>query len=187
MVGHSCAWGPRSPGRLLLFALCAYPLDIRPREANALEIRGGVGVGALMLGVEPNLAVSPHVGVSWGGDVGVRLALHNQLSLMPTTTDLGMGYYNQTSCFIGFSTPSLDVAVGPSLSIYSTPVCNDTACGRVVGLGPGAGAEASIYMLGPLGIAVSVHIDWVGGASLLLPGGVAAMVAIGPVLRWRVT
>jgi hypothetical protein len=35
-----------------------------------------------------------------------------------------------------------------------------------------------------MGVSVRANIDWVGGRSLVLPGGVAAMVTAGPVLRW---
>lgn len=48
----------------------------------------------------------------------------------------------------------------------------------------GGQAQASLYFTGPLGAAVSVNVDWVGGSSLILPGGVAAMIVAGPVLRW---
>jgi hypothetical protein len=37
--------------------------------------------------------------------------------------------------------------------------------------------------VGKLGVAAP-ELDWVGGDSLVLPGGVAAMVVVGPVIRW---
>jgi hypothetical protein len=36
----------------------------------------------------------------------------------------------------------------------------------------------------PLGVSVSANVDWIGGRSRVLPGGLAAMIVAGPVLRW---
>ncbi len=57
-------------------------------------------------------------------------------------------------------------------------------CGSVVGVALGGNAQADVFLAGPLGVSVSANAAWVGGRSLVLPGGVAVMVVAGPVLRW---
>jgi hypothetical protein len=56
--------------------------------------------------------------------------------------------------------------------------------GRVVGVAPGGHAQVDTYFAGPLGVTVSGNMDWIGGRSAVLPGGIAAMLVAGPVLRW---
>jgi hypothetical protein len=105
-------------------------------------------------------------------------------SILPATRTLGVGVYNQTSAAIGYTSGKIDFSGGPSLSIYSTPACGATLCGRVVGLAPGGHAQMNMYLAGTFGVSLRANIDWVGGRSLVLPGGVAAMVTAGPMFRW---
>jgi hypothetical protein len=112
--------------------------------------------------------------------------VHDLFSILAPINKAGMGVYNKTSVDIGYASEKVNVSVGPSLSIYFMPVCSLTyLCGRVVGVAPGGHAQADVYVAGPLGVSVSASVDWIGGSSAVLPGGVAAMVVAGPVLRWR--
>ena len=156
-----------------------------PTTAHAFEVSGGVSVGGILIGTDPRFAVSPHAGISWGLGSSVDLAVHDQLNILPAVNRLGVGIYNQLSVTVGYAWNAGSVSIGPSLSLYSTPACGVSLCGRVVGVGPGGHAEVNVFFAGPLGASVSANLDWVGGASLALPGGIAAMVTVGPVLRWR--
>lgn len=163
----------------LLVALAA------PSPAEALELSGGVSFGALVVGTDPRLAVSPHAGISWRTESGFLFAAHDAVSIVPATNALGVGVYNQTSVGLGYSSESTNFSLGPSLSIYAMPACSARWCGRVVGLAPGGHAQVNVYLIGPLGVSVNADVDWVGGRSPILPGGVAAMVLVGPVIRWN--
>ena len=94
------------------------------------------------------------------------------------------GVYNHTSAALGYAWVNGSFDVGPSFSIYSMTACGATLCGTVTGVAPGGHVQASLYFNGPLGVSLTAHVDWVGGSSLVLPGGVAAMVVAGPVFRW---
>ena len=78
------------------------------------------------------------------------------------------------------------ISLGPSLSIYSMPVCGIVICDRVVGVAPGGHVQTDWYFAGPLGASVSANLDWAGGGSRVLPGGLVVMVTAGPILRFRV-
>jgi hypothetical protein len=164
-------------------ALFAFVLLGITMPARAFELSGGVSLGGILAGTAPRLAVSPHAGVSWQIKDGFLVAAHDVCSIMPNT--LGVGVYNQTTAAVGYEGETRNFSVGPSLSIYSMPACGAKLCGRVAGLSPGGHARVNVYLFGPLGISVDGNVDWVGGKSLVLPGGVAAMVVAGPVLRWR--
>jgi hypothetical protein len=165
--------------------LCACVLGVAPTPANALDFSGGVGVGGLLAGTAPRLAVSPHVSASWQIRDGFIVAAHDECSIIPSTNALGVGVYNQMIAAVGYAWEERDFSVGPSLSIYSMPACGPKLCGRVAGLAPGGHAQVNVYLVGPWGLSVSGNVDWIGGKSLVLPGGLAAMVVAGPVLRWR--
>ena len=156
-----------------------------PRPAQAFDINGGVSTGGIMAGGVPRLALSAHVGLGWRTDGGFLFEAEDVLSILPVGSALGVGAYNQTSAAIGYAWKDGTVSAGPSLAIYRIPACGRTLCGRVVGLGPGGQAEVSVYFWGPLGVAIHANMAWIGGKSSVLPGGVAAMVVAGPVLRWR--
>lgn len=152
--------------------------------AAASELSGGVGLGGILVGTAPRFAVSPHVGMSWRRESGFLFALHDLCSILPTTRKLGVGVYNQTSAAIGYASEEFNLSAGPSLSVYSMDACGATLCGPVVGLAPGGHAQVNLYVTAKLGVTVRANVDWVGGRSLVLPGGVAAMLVAGPVLRW---
>jgi hypothetical protein len=154
-----------------------------PMPAAAFELSGGVSVGGILAGTVPHLAVSPHAGILWSTESSFLFAIHDLLSILPSTSKDGAGVYNQTSIAIGYAAEKINFSVGPSLSIYSMPACGATLCGRVAGLSPGAHVQVNLYLAEPLGLSVSANVDWVGGSSLVLPGGVAAMVVAGPVFR----
>ncbi|MBK8252628.1 MAG: hypothetical protein IPK82_08160 [Polyangiaceae bacterium] len=153
--------------------------------AHAAEVSGGVSMSAVLIGAEPRIAITPHLSVLWPLEVNFTLAISDFLNVLPAVNMLGVGVYNQTSIRFGYAVQNLDFQIGPSLSAYSTPACNQGYCGRVVGIGPGGQAQVDFYFFGPLGVSVSANVDWVGGRSLVLPGGVAAMIRLGPVLRWN--
>jgi hypothetical protein len=154
------------------------------RSADAYELSGGVSLGGILVGTVPRLTVSPHGGFSWSREGGFLFAVHDVCNLVPGTGMLGFGVYNQTSASVGYVSKQFDLSLGPSLSVYSLPACGATLCGRVVGLAPGGRVETNLYFAGALGVSASGSLDWVGGQSLVLPGGWAAMVVVGPVLRW---
>ena len=128
--------------------------------------------------------MSPHVGVSWRIGRNFLFAVHDLCSILPPMSHLGIGFYNKTSAAIGYTSGKANFSAGPSLSTYYMPACGPTLCGRVVGVAPGGHAQTDVYVSGPLGVSVSANVDWVGGRSLVLPGGPAIMVVAGPVLRW---
>lgn len=155
------------------------------RPAEAFELSGGVSLGGILVGTEPRFAVSPHIATSWHMRSGFLAAVDELCSILPGTNNLGVGVYNHISGSIGYVSEDREYSVGPSISFYSMPACGLTLCGRVAGVAPGAHVQTSIYFAGPLGVSVSANVDWVGGKSLVLPGGIAAMVVVGPVFRWR--
>ncbi len=142
-------------------------------------------MGGILIGVDPRIAVTPHVSVQWRLGSGFALSAGDLLSILPAANSLGIGVYNQTAVGLGYAWEKTDFHLGPSLSIYSTPACTSDYCGRVVGLGLGGHAQGNVYLAGPLGLSVSANLDWVAGSSLVLPGGLVAVVTIGPVLRWN--
>lgn len=155
-----------------------------PMTAEAFEVSGGVSLGGIVAGTVPRLAVSPHASLAWRMESGFLLAAHDLLSILPSINKDGAGVSNQTSVALGYAWEKGDFSVGPSLSIYSMPACGATLCGRVAGLSPGGHGQATVYFAGPWGVSLSANVGWVGGRSSVLPGGVAAMVVVGPVLRW---
>ncbi len=155
-------------------------------RAEAFELNGGVSVGGVLIGAVPHVGVSPHATVSWRADNGFMFSAHDMCSiLVPAAGESGPGVYNQTSAAIGYAWEKQDFQVGPSLSFYSVSACGATRCGRVAGVGGGARAQVNVYFAGPFGVAVQGSIEWVGGRSYVLPGGPAAIIVAGPVLRWR--
>ena len=164
--------------------LCAALLTIAT-PAEAYELSGGVSLGGLVVGTLPRFAVSPHAGLSWRRESGLLFAVDDLCSILPGTGRLGVGVYNQTSIALGYAWKDGDVRMGPSLSVYRMSACGTTLCGRVVGLAPGGHVHANVYFGGLVGLSVSANVDWVGGRSFVLPGGLAAMIVAGPVFRWR--
>ena len=160
---------------------------VMPRPAGAFELSGGVSLGSFQAGsILPRLAVTPHVDVSWRRESGFLFAAHDLFSILAPINKAGLGVFNKTSVTVGYAWDEGNVSVGPSLSIYSMPACGVTfVCGRVAGVAPGGHAQADVYFAGPLGISVSANVDWIGGRSRVVPEGVAAMIAAGPVFRWR--
>ncbi|MDI3290751.1 hypothetical protein [Polyangium sp. 15x6] len=164
--------------------LCASVLLATPGRARAFELSGGVSLGGILVGTDPRLAVSPHARMSWRMKGSILLAVDEMCSILPSTNELGAGVYNHTSVAVGYASQQGNFSLGPSLSLYTMPACGVTLCGRVAGVAPGARAQADVSFVGPRGVSVSAAVDWVGGRSLVLPGGIAAMVVAGPVLRW---
>ncbi len=154
-----------------------------PATAEAFELSGGVSVGGIQVGTDPRLAVSPFVGVLWRTENGLLVEAHNMFSIVPGTR---VGVYDRTAAAVGYAWKTGNVSFGPSLSIYSMPVCGIMICDRVVGVAPGGHAQTDWYLAGPLGVSVSANLDWAGGNSLVLPGSLVVMVTAGPVLRLQV-
>ncbi|WP_232379768.1 hypothetical protein [Polyangium fumosum] len=154
-------------------------------SAEAYELAGGVSLGGMLVGTLPRFAVSPHAALSWRRESGFSFGVDDLCSILPGTGRLGVGVYNQMSAAFGYAWKDGDVRMGPSFSVYTMPACGATLCGRVVGLSPGGHAQVNVYFGGVVGVSVSANVDWVGGRSLVLPGGWAAMLVAGPVFRWR--
>jgi hypothetical protein len=159
-------------------------LVVVPTPTEAFELSSGVGLGGLHAGTVPRLAANVNGGISWRTASGFLFAVHDLFNVLPPIDKTGLGIYNQTSAAIGYASADSNFSAGPSFSVYSIPACGTALCGRVFGLAPGGHAQASIYISESLGVSVSGNVDWVGGGSLVLPGGVAATVVAGPVLRW---
>ena len=177
-MGH----GLKAKARVLVLCGCACALvSSVPAPAHALEFSGGVSVGGIQVGIEPRLAVSPFAGWLWRSEGDFRLDAHNMLSIVPGA---GVGIYDRTAVTLGYATKTTTVSLGPSLAIYSIPVCGAVICDRVVGVAPGGRAQSDWYFAGPLGVSTSVHVDWAGGSSRVLPGSLVVMVTTGPV--WRI-
>ncbi|MGK4000102.1 hypothetical protein [Sorangium sp. So ce1024] len=154
-----------------------------PAPARALEFSGGVSVGGIQVGIEPRFAVSPFAGWLWRSQGDLRLEVHNILSIVPGT---GVGVYDRTAVTLGYATKTTTVGLGPSLAVYSMPVCGVVICDRVVVLAPGGRAQSDWYFADRLGVSTSVHVDWAGGGSRVLPGSLVVMVAAGPIWRFGV-
>jgi hypothetical protein len=165
-------------------ALFVLVLVVAPTRAEAFELSGGVSLGGFQAGIVPHLAVGPRAGISWRIERGFLFAVHDLCSILPPIQKHGAGVYNQTSVAIGVAWKDGNFSVGPSIAIYSMPACGVTFCGSVAGVAAGGHAQTNVYVAGPLGVSVNAEVDWIGGSSLVLPGGVAAMVVAGPVLRW---
>jgi len=156
-----------------------------PTPAAAFELSGGVSLGGILARTAPRLAVSPHAGMAWHMEGGLLFAVQELFSVLPPTGTAGAGVVNHTSAALGYASKGGNFSAGPSLSIYSMPACGATLCGRVVGLAAGGHFQADIYLAEPPGVSVSADVDWIGGSSRVLPGGVAAMVIAGLVFRLR--
>lgn len=164
-----------------VFVLCACGLVVVPAPAQAIEVTGGVSVGGIQIGTEPRLAVSPFVGWLWRREKDFRVEVHNMLSIVPGAR---VGVYDRTALTLGYTTKTGKVSLGPSLSLYSMPVCGIVICDRVMGLAPGGRAQSDWFVAGRLGASVSVNVDWAGGSSFVLPDGWVVMVTAGPVWRF---
>lgn len=114
----------RTPG--LLITLTALAIVVVSLPAEAFEFSGGVSLGGFQVGTAPRLAVSPHVGASWHTKSDFVVALHDQCSFLPPTDAVGMGFYNQASISIGYSSKTAIFSAGPSLAIYSMTTCGLT-------------------------------------------------------------
>ncbi|WP_437910550.1 hypothetical protein WME95_22730 [Sorangium sp. So ce327] len=169
----------RFHGKLGLF--CACSLVVAPAPALALEFSGGVSVGGIQVGTEPELAVSPFIGWLWRRTGDFRIEVHNVLSVVPGA---GVGVYDRTAVTFGYTTKTGNVSLGPSLSIYMMQVCGAVICDRVMGVAPGGRAQSDWYFAGRLGASTSVNVDWAGGSSRVLPGGMVLMVTAGPIWRF---
>ncbi|WP_437798674.1 hypothetical protein [Sorangium sp. So ce693] len=166
----------------LIFILCACELFVvAPRPVHAREFSAGVSVGGIQVGTESRLALSPFAKVLWRKSSEFRLELHNMFSIVPGSR---VGLYDRTAVTLGYDTKTGSVSLGPSLSLYSMPVCGAVLCNRVMGLAPGGRAQSDWYFAGRLGASTSLNVDWAGGSSRVLPGSVVVMVTAGPIWRF---
>ncbi|KYF94835.1 hypothetical protein BE20_05465 [Sorangium cellulosum] len=148
------------------------PLLVVPARLEAYELSAGVSLGW------------PHAGIAWPIQRDVLFTVHDLCTILPPTQQGGPGVYNQTSVDIGYAWKDGNVSAGPSVAFYVMPACGVTLCGLVGGFAVGGHAQTNAYVAGPLGVSVSVNVDWVGGGSLVLPGYVSVVVVAGPVIRW---
>ncbi|WP_437947661.1 hypothetical protein WME98_44150 [Sorangium sp. So ce296] len=173
--------GLGTKARALVLCGCACALVVAPESAKAFELSGGVSVGGIQIGTGPRLALSPFVGLLWRQEKELLLEVHNMFSVVPGAR---VGACDRTAFTLVYAWRTGKVSLGPSLSIYSMPVCGATICNRVVGVAPGGHAQADWYFSEPLGASLSANADWAGGNSRVLHGNLAAMVTVGPVWRF---
>jgi hypothetical protein len=167
--------------------LCAVVLVAFPRRAEAYDFSLGFGVGGMLAGVKPHLALSPRGDLWWRTESGLSLGLHDTANVLFPTGNEGPGVFNETSVLLGYATEKVSFGAGPSLSIYLLPACNaGMTCGRALGISPGGHAQASWYIGERFGLTMSGSVGWVGGTSGPLHDGIAAMLVAGPLLRWSV-
>lgn len=142
-------------------------------------------MGGIVAGIQPRLAVSPHIAFALPTRIGVFLAVNEVVSIVPATDRLGVGIYSQTATDLGFAWDKVNVSAGPVFAAFTMPACKPDACRRVEGVLAGVHAQASFYFAGALGLSVWGSVDWLPGDSVILTEGFVAMVVAGPVLRWR--
>ena len=178
-------WGKNRCDSAHLYALvCGLYLGLAA-PASALEGNSGVGVGGLMAGARPHLAVSPHAAIGLRLESGFTFRLDDTVSILLATNKDGVGLHNRAAGLLGYTTETLGLQIGPSVSFFSMAVCNAAAwCGRVSGISAGASLQINYYFLGSLGISLCAGGDWIAGRNLLLPPGLTGMFTVGPVLRW---
>ncbi len=164
----------------ILSSLCVGVLANLPATAEALEISGGVSVGGIQVGIDPQLSVSPFVGFLWRTESRFLLEFHNMFSVLPGSH---VGVHDRTSATLGYAWHTANFSLGPSLSLYSMLACDPVVCRRVEGVAPGAHAQTDWYFVEPLGVSVSANVAWYGGRSLVLPDDTAVMITVGPILR----
>lgn len=163
----------------LLLPVAVY---LSPADARAFDLNFGISAGGILAGVNPRLAISPHASISWTLDGGLTLSAGNMLSVIPPFRG-PVGVYDATNASVGYAIKDARFMLGPSLTIYSIPACGARVCGPVIGIAPGGRAQADYYLTGPLGVSITASVDWIGGSSLVLPGGIAGMVVAGPIFR----
>lgn len=158
--------------------------SVVPSTALALDFGAGVSVGAVYVGTRAVPAITPHAGVSVQANTGLLFSLQDRPSILPATNRDGVGLYNHLVAALGYTWGNGDIRGGASFTAYFMPACRNKLCGVVAGVGVGADLQLNYFFVGPAGVSVSGNVDWLGGDSLILPGGVAAMAVAGPVVRW---
>lgn len=154
-----------------------------PVAALATEVQLGVSVGGMIAGTVPHLAVSPHGGVGWRFGESFRLGLRDMLSILPAVDPHGVGIHDQVSVSVGFAWDGGEIGVGPSLAVFSVPVCGQSLCARLNGLTAGGGVQASAYFAGFLGASARLDVEWMNGAGDVVPASIVAVLVAGPVFR----
>jgi hypothetical protein len=175
-----------TPGFPITWAATLVIVLMMPMPARAFDLSGGLSLGGFQAGTVPRLAISPHAGIAWKRMGNLLFTIHDLCSILPPSDHVEMGVYSESSIAVGYATETACYSVGPSLAFYSMMACGLHLCGRVVGVAAGGHAQTDVYFAGPLGVSVSANVNWIGGQSLVLPGGLAFMVVAGPVLRWRI-
>ncbi len=170
--------------RVLCILVATLALLVAAEARASPTVTTGIGVSAFQAGVLPSLAITPHAGVSVVRD-GWTLGLRDSLMLMPTTVG-GVGVNNSLALSAGYAWPSITATLGATFSQYAMTACSPVLCGRVVGLAPGVDATVDWFshlLAGALGVRAAASVGWYGGASVVLPGGLAVMVTAGPIVR----
>lgn len=175
----------RVPERRITWSAPLAIVLMAPNLAQAFELSSGLSVGGFQAGTVPRLALSPHAGIAWSKSSNFLVALNDVCSVLPPKNYIEIGIYNEISVSIGYASEASNFIAGPSLALYSMTTCGLQLCGRVDGVAIGGHAQTDVYFAGPLGVSVSANVNWIGGRSQVLPGGLAMMVVAGPVLRWR--
>jgi hypothetical protein len=167
---------------VVLFAVLPVAAYLSSADARAFELHFGIGAGGILAGANPRLAISPHASIAWNLDSEFAFSAGNMLSVIPPFRGPG-GVYDATNASVGYAAKNAKFILGPSLTIYSISACGVRVCGPVIGIAPGGRAQVDYYLTGSLGVSVTAGVDWIGGSSLVLPGGAAAMVVAGPIFR----
>jgi hypothetical protein len=132
---------PRPRSALVATLLVAALLGIAT-PARAIEVGGGVDFGGV-LGPAQHFAVTPHLALSWSMSNGFLWGVHEMVAILPPVGGSGLGFYEQTAAVIGYTGETTNFSVGPSLSVLDMSTCGSAYCGRVLGVAPGAHAQAN--------------------------------------------
>jgi hypothetical protein len=166
-----------------LRGLCALLLVAISARAEAFDRSAGVGVGGIVVGTVPYLAVSPHGTIAWPLSGGFFVAGHGMASLL-LDGNRNLGLYAPISVGLTYEWGNRTFSLGPSLAVFYLPACGIKYCARTTGVAPGAHAQVEVYFFGPLGVSVTGNVDWIMGDRSVLAGEVVGMLVGGLVLRW---
>jgi hypothetical protein len=164
--------------------LLALLLVLVPGRAEAYELSSGVSLGWLHAGTVPHVAVATRWALSWRTQSDFLLSVHNLCNILAPSRRQDIGVYNQTAVDIGYAWKDGNISAGPSIAMYAMTTCGRALCGYLDGVAVGGQVQANLYITGQVGLSVVAEVDWIAGNSLVIPGGIAATVAVGPVVRW---
>lgn len=174
----------RPARRAIVCLFCVSAAVLAAGKAYATDYEAGVGGTVIYTGNRLVPALTPHFSVSWRSEAGWFLAIQDTMKILPARSEDALGVYNHLAVGAGRAWENGSLRFGVALPAYSMLACRGKLCGRVVGTGFGGYAQGNYFFASLLGVSLGVNVDWLGGSSEILPGGLAAMVVAGPVVRW---